>query len=288
MKTKLIGLLVCMLLIATTLVSATSLKKENMNTTSYIVDVPTWETGDSWIYNTHIYTAASPNVTDELVIDGRGELLLEVSDDTGEYYTLQGTMKSLVGTIEAPGAIGFHLTRFNSYESTIKIQKSNLSVIDHDSTLKAIVLLTLGPIPLPIPLQMQYRLITTFGPMWNLLPFPLTDGQTGEYDNITLQQEYDVTMFWGLIPVDNGINSEGWIGAAPYNCTLESVTVPAGTYDAYNVSCDLYFGLGHDWYLTYYSDEVGNIVKCAYNIDALTGNTYYLYEMELLSTTYIP
>ena len=251
-------------------------------------DVPIWETGDSWTYNTHIYTASSPNVTDDLVIDGTGELLLEVSDDTGDYYTLQGTMKSLVGTLEAPGTIGFRLTRFNSYESTIRIQKSNLSVIDHDSTLKAIVLLTLGPIPLPIPLQMQYRLITTFEPMWNLLPFPLTDGQTGEYDNITLNQEYDVSMFWGLIPVDSGTNSEGWVGAAPYNCTLESVTVPAGTYDAYNVSCDLVFGLGHDWYFTYYCDDVGNIVKCGYNIDASTGNTYYLYEMELLSTTYTP
>jgi len=124
------------------------------------IELPTWTIGDTWTYDTHLYSAASPNVTDDLVMDLTGELLMEVTEDTGDIYTLTVSIQPLTGNIDAPGTLGFKLTRFNSYEGTIKIHKTNLSAIEHESMIKAIVLLQLGPITLPIPIQMQYRLQT--------------------------------------------------------------------------------------------------------------------------------
>jgi hypothetical protein len=252
------------------------------------IELPTWAIGDTWTYNTHLYSAASPNVTDDMVMDLTGELLMEVTDDTGDIYTLTVSIQPLTGDIYVPGVLGFKLTRFNSYEGILKIHKTNLSAIEHESMIKAIVLIQLGPITLPIPIQMQYRLRTRFDPFWKLLPFPLYDGKSGGYQHITMHQDFDIGMFWGIIPISNGNSSEGWVGDSPYTCDLESIIVPAGTYDAYNITCNLIVEDVLDWYSSYYCPDVGNVVKCGYNIDAVTGNTFYLYEMELISTTYTP
>jgi len=89
MNSKIVGILVGMLLIATAIVSATSVKEENIGTTSYEVDVPVWEVGDSWTYNEHY---------NEFAYKSDGSLALAwyhnctstytVTDDTGDTYTV--------------------------------------------------------------------------------------------------------------------------------------------------------------------------------------------------------
>ena len=292
MKTKIIGILVCMLLIATMAIPISALNKIyeiEPEPISNEADVPTWEVGDTWTYDTHNYIAASPNVTDAMVVNVNGELILEVVDDTGDTYKLTGTMTPMNGIVDLPGNLDLRITRISSYNSNLEIQKTDLSLINHEFTMKGICLFTLGPIPLPIPIQMQYYRSTEFDPIWEILPFPLYDGKTGEYENCTMTIEWDVSMFWGLIPIDSGIDYDGWVGDGPYTCEEDTITVEAGTFDVFNVSGYVDFGeAGHDYYYTNYAEDVGNIAKGIYNIDADNGNTMFLIELELIETTYTP
>jgi len=281
-----------MLLIVTLAIPISAVNKEyNPTPKPNCTDVPVWEVGDSWTYDNHFYQAfAEPNATPSMVWDGSCELTLEVIDDTGDMYTLQGIAKPVQGTLDLSGMIiGMKTTRFSSFDTTIKVFKSNLSIIENKFILKGILLLTLGPITLPIPLQMQQHLLQKFEPVYEVLPFPLYDGKTGYTPKSIMNKTLDISMFWGLIPIANETLNEGWVGNATYNCINESITVPADTYDVYNITSSVNWSEdGEDWYRSYYCEDVGNIVKCAYNIDRENGDTAVLWEMELLSTTYTP
>ncbi len=293
MKKKIIGILVCMLLIATFAIPISALNKENTptgTTTSQGVDVPVWEVGDSWTYNTEVYTAASPNVTDGMVAEGGGELTFEVVDDTGDTYKLKGTMKPMTGKIDLPGNIDMRITRLSSYIADLELQKTDLAILNYDLLMKAIVHLTLGPIPLPIPIQMQSSRKTEFSPALNLTPFPLNDGDSGTIGGFIVTEQSKVSMFWGLIPISQDDDLEWPLHECEYTCTFESIDVPAGTFDVYKVEADYHWGYeGDDTFYSYYAEEVGNVVKASLNIDfGKTEVTYYSMEMELVSTTYEP
>jgi hypothetical protein len=254
------------------------------------VNPPIWEVGDTWTYETYIYMAASPNVTDDMVGHINGELLLEVICNTGDTYQLTGEMRPISGIVDIPGNIDMKLTKLSSYISTLEVNKSDLSIINCDFTMKGILLLTLGPITLPIPIQMQYHRYTEFTPIWHFLPFPFYDGKTGIYENSSMHLEIETSMFWGLIPIAELTSDEGWLGGdAPYTCTADTITVPAGTYDVMNISCTIEFGgEGYDYYYSNYAEEVGSIAYGIYNIDYGNGNTSFLIKLELKETTYSP
>jgi len=293
MKTKIIGILVCMLLIATMAIPISALNKENIPNIKPIskgADVPVWEVGDSWTYNLEIYLAASQNVTDDMVVEVSGELTYEVVDDTGDTYKLTGMMKPMIGMVDLPGNIDMRITRLSSYNSNIELQKTDLAILNHDSLMKGIVLLTLGPIPLPIPLQMQSSRQTEFTPALNIIPFPLNDGDSGTIGEFIVTEQSEVSLFWGLIPVSQDVDLEWPLAEQEYTCTFESINVPAGTFDVYTVEAEYHWGdEGVDWFYSYYAEDVGNVVKSSINIDfGETEVTYYNIEMELISTTYSP
>jgi hypothetical protein len=259
-----------------------------MSTHKSQIEMPVWEIGDSWTYDFHTYTAPA-NLSQGMIFDGGGELTLEVTDDADGIYTIEGVAKPLQGTVDLPGAIGMKATRFTQYESTMHIYQSNLTIKDHESVMKGIVLLTLGGLVLPIPIQMQTAEMNIFKPANKVLPFPIYDGKDGHLPKAVLNQTWDTSLFWGIIPVSSGSVEIGWTGNASYEIREESITVPAGTYDVYNISSSVQFNeVGEDWYLSYYCEDLGNIVKCIYNLDHAEGHTGVLYEMELKSTTYTP
>ena len=292
MRKKLVGIFVSMLMITTLVIPVSAMNKDNILENKPIsigTEVPIWEVGDSWTYDNHYYQATAPNETVYMVWDGNCELTLEVIDDTGDIYILQGKAKPVQGTVDLSDKIGMKTTRFSSFDTTIKVYKSNLSIIDNEYLLKGILFLKIGPITLPIPLQMQQYKLTKFEPVYELLPFPLYDGKTGYIPKSTMNKTIDTNMFWGLIPIESRTYDEGWIGNATYNCITESITVPAGTYDVYNITSSVNWSeTGEDWHHSYYCEDVGNIVKCAYNLDYDNGDTGALWEMELLSTNYTP
>jgi hypothetical protein len=290
MKKKIIGILVLTLVISAiaTPISAINYEhKQNNEPITKDADVPIWEVGDSWTYNMQFLRIGSPNVTDGIIFEGGGELVFEVVEDSGDTYVLNGFMKPIVGTVAYPGPFDFKLTRRSSYESTFEVRKSNLAIISYDSITKGIALIKIGPITLPIPIQLQEERTTEFEPVCELLPFPLYDGKTGNYDRFAMIAEWDYSAFWGLVSMDSGSNDEGWVGDGPYTCKEETITVAAGTFDVFNVSgyCD-FEEAGHDFYHSCYAEEVGSIVKGIYNLDWNNGETSYFIEFELVETTY--
>jgi hypothetical protein len=291
MRKKIVGIFVIMLLITTLVIPISAMNKDDLlkNTSiSRDADVPTWKVGDSWTYNTHIYHASAENLSVNMILDVTGELIFEVVDDTGDFYTIEGLMKPMHGIVDLPGTIDMRITRFSSYKSILEIQKSNLSIISYDETRKGIVLLTIGSIPLPIPIQIQNKLKTEFKPMWEILPFPLFDGKMGNYENCSMIKEWVTSMFWGFIILDSGNSSQGWVGGS-YECNEETITVEAGTFDVYNVSCITNYGPDvQERYISNYAEEVGNIVEGLYDLPFLNGDRGFLIELELRSTTYEP
>jgi len=292
MKNKIIGIFVCMLMIVTMAIPTSAMNKEytpNKNPQSLGVDVPIWEIGDSWTYNMEIYTAASPNVTDDMVFEASGEITFEVVDDTDDTYKLTGTAKRMTGTIDIPGNIDMRITRLSSYSSDFELQKTDLAIINHEFTNKGIVLLTLGPIPLPIPIQMQSSRYTEFNPPLNMITFPLNDGDFGTIEDVTVTESGVTSMFWGLIPIVQ-VDIHDWpINEREYTVTFESISVPAGTFDVYTVETENTWGdEGIDWLYSYYAEEVGNVAKLSVNMDYEEEVTYYNLELELVSTTYEP
>jgi hypothetical protein len=256
---------------------------------SISADVPTWKVGDSWTYNTRIYQAAQENSSVDMIGIFTGELIFEVVDDSGDIYTLEGLIKPLHGIIDMPGNIDFKLTRISSQKAILEIQKSNLSIIKHEFTRKGITLIKFGPITLPIPIQMQMYHKTEFLPMWEILPFPLFDGKTGDYEYCSLIEEVNLSMFWGLIPLESYKGDGGWVGNGMYNCNKDTITVEAGTFEVYNVSCIVDFGTeGLDLYFSNYAEDVGNIAQGLYHLDMYNGNTSFRIDLELKSTTYEP
>ena len=290
MKKKIIGIFVCMLLIATFAIPISAINTENMpyvETISQGVDVPVWEIGDSWTYNLEMYIATSPNITDDMVSKVRGEITFQVVDNTGDTYKLKGTMKPVKGKIDLPGNIDLRATRLSLYETELELQKTDLAILNHEWSVKGFVHLTLGPIPLPILIQIQSLRHTEFTPALNLLPFPLNDGDSGTIGSFTVTEQSKVSMFWGLIAIEDA-DIEWPLHDCDYTCTFESITVPAGTFDVYTVEAEYHWGYqGDDTFHSYYAENAGNVVKTSLNIDfGETEVTYYSMEMELVSTTY--
>ena len=68
---------------------------------------------------------------------------------------------------------------------------------------------------------------------------------------------------------------------------MANITVPAGTYDAYNISTDM--GSVQNFSYSYYVPEVGFIAKYSTHLELDdSGKPVRDWEHELISTTYTP
>ena len=70
---------------------------------------------------------------------------------------------------------------------------------------------------------------------------------------------------------------------------MTNITVPAGTYEAYNISIDDFRGSANNFSYTYYVPEVGFSAKFFSHSDWGNSEKPALdYKHELVSTTYTP
>ncbi|MCK4415536.1 MAG: hypothetical protein KAU84_00130 [Thermoplasmatales archaeon] len=291
MKKKLLGIFVCMLLIATMAIPISALNDFNKSntldvanvpkTTSTDADVPVWETGDSWTYEIEMTSRTDPNETMKYTLSG--DLVFTVVDDTGDHYTLEGIGESIsiVGNI---GKLGLKSSRIITFNTDLVVRKSDLGVSSYYYMFKGIAFITLGIIIIPFPIQVQVYRNSEFTPERPLLPFPLFDGKNGTFNSVTLKEDWATTMFWGLITADEG-NGSGHTVTSDYICTAEQITVPAGTYEVYNVTT-----YEHGNYARlYYNTTVGNTVKFSNKqVHDEWHDWWLIQEFKLKSTTYTP
>ena len=277
------------MLVATMMVSATNIKvKGNIEVTSSVADVPVWEIGDSWTYNQH-YNVFAYN-TDGIrnyIYYHNCTSTYTVTDDTGDAYTVEMASKNDEGSLVF-GSFRLKFTPFTKLYQELEYRKTDLAYVRILTQEKGPTIWLIGEIGIPIPAQYSDVNEDFFTPSQELIPFPLTAGKTGTFPSFTVAGHEKMSLYFGLIKlIDSDFSIE--VPAREYICEMATITVPAGTYEAYNLSTDVYFGNAHNFSYSYYVPEIGFFAKLSYHIDwDDSGKTASNYELELISTTYKP
>ena len=269
--------------------SATNINvKEKIQPTLFGVDVPVWEKGDSWTYNeqyvNHIYTA---NGTLWYLIYHNCTSTYTVTDTTGDNYTVTMTSTDNEGRVTI-GSIHLKFTKYTKFTCEFKLRKTDLALVSESWQEKGPVFWLLFNI-VPIPAQYTDAWENTYSVPDVTFPFPLTAGTHGPLPNASCTGHEKCSLFWGLITLFNWPDTYGYSGDQNYTCEMANISVPAGTYDAYNVSVESTYGLGHLSGWSYYVPEVGWKAKQISSADAdISGNPGWSIKSELVSTTYTP
>ena len=288
MKKQIVGIVVLML-VATTVVSATQVNvKDNNQMTKSGVDVPVWKKGDSWMYKDHqVQFAYKKDGTVWYSVFFNYNETDTITDDTGGNYTMKITITN-DQCRETWGSFRLEYTPLTKFTWEIILRKTDLALVSQSYQIKGLVFWLIGKINFPIPAQFSNTNEWTNTPPSVVFPFPLTAGTNGTIANSSYTGHQKVSLYWGLIKLFKADYS-GYSGKQNYTCKMANISVPAGTYDAYNVSVESTYGLGHSISWSYYAPEAGYYVK-QYIDDSWneTGKPGYFYESELVSTTYTP
>lgn len=284
MKKKIIGLFVCLLMISILIIPATAItKKHGIRTASYSVDVPIWEVGDEWTYH---FTRSSDfeMMTFLLTYSFSGELTFKVVDDLGDSYVLEAITRP-IGSFSL-GSIEFKTTIFTSLTNTLNIRKADFGLEHFREILKGVLLLKMGSLVLPVPIQIFLDLNVEIDPAWVLIPFPLYDGKNGNLSSTEFwHKNFKLNLFWGLVPIIGPINNSWPITPIPYKCSQEQITVDAVTFDVYKISAEWTEGSRFE---SYYAERVGNVVKEEIYIPFEMDLTRYSLSLELKDWSYTP
>jgi hypothetical protein len=252
--------------------------------TSFNDDVPIWNVGNSWTYTVTGITVSYNQGGQQILMQGSiDDFTWTVTDTTGNYYTVAVTGKlsatydlllnSQTSTLHLVGSFAPTLTRLTG---TIQFTKSNLQIHAVSFQLLGITKTKINNLqfylPLPFKLVSQGSLTTDFP----LLDFPLYMLKFWDLPDVTLTMSSTFGGIFGLIQIPFTVSVHySWMPLAFFTLGTEDVTVPAGTYNAYKVQ-----SLIGDYFVYYYTSDVGNIVK----IDATLPNGAI--HAVLKSTTY--
>lgn len=289
MKKKIIGGILFLMLVSTMVVSATNIDvKENHINRSVVVDdsadVPVWEVGDSWIFNEHYYEC-SYRKDGTIGASWRHNCTstYTVIDDTGDTYKVELTSENNEGSTNF-GKNQLRHTKFTKLKQVLEHRKTDLAYVRIFHQVKGPVFWLIGKIGIPIPAQYSLDAEWTCEPANELFPFPITQGKTGTFSTFTNIGHQKVSLYFGLIKLgDSDFNYDN--PAKDYSCEMDSITVPAGTFDAYKISREM--GSEQNYSYLYYVPEVGFYAKISSHLEKDdSGKTVLNYEHELLSTTY--
>lgn len=293
MNRKILGILVATLLIATAVlpvVGTMNNKKINLMTslnTESVADVPVWEIGDSWTYNEHYNQFwYKSDGTPSLVWYHNCTSTCTVIDDTGDTYTVKLTSENNEGSLII-GPYRLKFTPFTKLTQELEHRKTDLAYVRVFHQERGPVIWLIGKIGVPIPAYYSDVEEEFFAPAWELIPFPLTAGKTGTFPSFTSTGNIKMSLYFGLIKLIDGDWSDFEIPARDYICEMASITVPAGTYDAYNISTDM--GSAQNFSYSYYVPQVGSYAKYSAHSELDdSGKPVKNYEHELVSTNYKP
>jgi hypothetical protein len=251
------------------------------------VDVPVWEVRDSWTYNehhlNHLYKADGTlwylwyhNCTSTY----------NVTDTTGDNYTVKMTSTNNEGRVTI-GSFHLKFTKYTKFTREFKLRKTDLALVSGSWQEKGPVFwLLFNIVPIPAQYTDAWELIYSIPDVE--LPFPLIAGTCGSLPNASMTGHEKCSLYWGLITLYNWPDIYGYSGDQNYTCEMANITVPAGTYDTYNVSKESTYDLGHASTWSYYVPEVGWMGKQIIDASDFNGKPGYIIKSELVSTTYTP
>ena len=286
MNKIIVGILIVTLVLTTTFATSIKINNEDIvHPLTFETDVPVWEIGDSWTYIVNLEINNDVEKTSGSYYNDL-EIEYEVVDDSGEYYTLEGTSTLNPGVMQFYiGTLNLVSSRFGNHVNVLKLRKSDLGIYSFDSIGEGILFISIGGLTLPIPIQFEGNGQNEIDPVWQLIPFPLIDGKSGDIPATTyINKGSYYKLLWGLIQIE--FPESQWSNSAiPYTITEKQVTVEAGTFDVYEVDS----GYNHYYFRPIYSEEVGNVVKYTHYIEhGDSGVIYHSMEMELKDYNYTP
>ena len=290
MKKKIVGIVV-LVLVVTTVVSATNNLKMKENSQPKIcgINIPVWKAGDSWIYTYHdTEYAYLSNHTRYYTLNHNCTVTLTITAVSDTNYTEKWTSTNNEGRI----ILGKHQMKFTSFTKLFGediFRKTDLSVWSESQQEKGLALLLMGSSGFPMPVRFLHEFKTICKDPFIFEPFPMNASTNGTFPGCRHSYQEIFSLDWIILPFGTPIKQN--YESTPKNYTVEmaNVTVPAGTYNAYNVSVDTIYGAGHSHTWRYYYAEVGNDVKDYFYSDSDNyGNPGVIETMELVSTTYTP
>lgn len=279
MKNKIIGTLLFLILISAIVYPVTAITDLYNNQTDLRdAEIPIWEKGDKWTYN--FVESRSQMFTYTL----SGELTLKVIEDSGDSYVLEAKTRPH-GNFDM-GSYGLKTTRLTFMTMRIQMRKSDLALENFFYQIKGFLFITIGPVTIPIPIQVDGSATVEFDPPWVIMPFPLYDGKSGELSGVEiLNINVYFTVFWGLVSVYGPQNYSIPYFPVPYTCSQEQITVEAGNFDVFNVSADATDG---SRFVSCYSEKIGNVAREIILIPYGGGRVQYSLTLELKDWSYTP
>jgi hypothetical protein len=211
-----------------------------------------------------------------------------VIDDTGGNYTIKEISTDNGGSAII-SSYRLKFTPFTKFTDEYTIRKTDLAVYHSLFVDKGLVIWSIGNIGFPFPAQYHYQDEVTEKTPDVFLPFPLIAGTQGNLPGYSYTYQEKITLYWGLITLYDPPNENFTQGPLPYHCEMANITVPSGTYNAYNVSVDVPNGLhGHYSNWLYYVPEVGHTAKGYKYFTDGAGKLIQTYGYELVDFNYTP
>jgi hypothetical protein len=270
LKKRIVSYLIFLLLIFNTVIVAQAITDEpkNIDSTSFDDDVPTWNVGDSWTYNINDFTYERNDAGNRFYVDGKiNNLKWTVSDTSGSTYEVD-----ISGKLDASyeiyfAAAGLSVTgSFNPamtrLRGSINFEKTNLQITSFNANIVGITSAVISPIPIPIPIPFKMTVDGSLDTPLPFLDFPLADWKLPwalPEINVVLDTKFGGIL--GLISFPVTFNTHyAWTPLAFWCLGQQSVTVPEGTFDAWEISSII-----GDYFEYFYAPDVGNIIKI--NVD---------------------
>ncbi len=274
MKIKILGIMICMLMMLSvaTVAEPIKIKQISKGTTTFDDDVPIWSVGDSWTYTINNFTVDYDVSGQKMFMDGKiDDFEWTVADTSGSTYEVDFTGKltaeyeiylsSSSMTLWVTGTFKPALTRITG---TITFTKSDLEIEDVFAEIKGITMAKISPIPIPLPIPFKLTLNGDLSTVFPIFDFPLSTLKTWALPDIDVEMNAQMGGIFGLIKIPVSFQTHySWTPLAFWCWSKESITVEAGPFDAWKISSII-----GGFFEYHYAPSVGNLVK----IDATMPN----------------
>jgi len=240
------------------------------STINFDDDVPIWNVGDSWTFSISDFWVNYSFGDLSIIMNGKiDDFKWTVTEVSTTSYKVEITGK-VTTSFEAAFPVGESVINLegdikpslNKITGTIIFTKSNLEIEDFSAIIKGIAKLAIQPIPikLPIPIRISANaLLSTVFPLFN---FPLHILKFWNLPEMDIKMNTNFGGIFGLIKFPITFSTHySWTPLAFTCLIMESVTVAAGTYDAWKIQSII-----GDFFEYYYAPAVGNLVKFDVNM----------------------
>ncbi len=221
-------------------------------------DIPTWYTGDQWTYKVEPLSFSSPNGSFFGKIENFRQQVVEKTD---EAYVI-----SITGTISGEIDVeGFSGDLTGQVMGTSYIRISDLAEISTELHSDGEILVVWIPFPY------ELNLITSSSPPSELYDFPLFVGEEWQLACLnTIAGSFSIQGVY-----EQQFDASQWINESLQCTQKKQVTVPAGTFDCYEI--------GRSEAQVWFSTDVGNVVKSSIDQSGVNTSVHIVLTLQSFS-----